>query len=485
MSLISLADAADDDDGVDLAELTKNWTPKAKAEAMAQLRARTSKERRVWYCASPGRLCDGKPHEGYDYPHARSDQWPPGDLDWFVWLLIGGRGSGKTRSGAEFIRKMSKSIGRVALIAPTSADVRDTMIEGDSGLIAVCEKAGEKVKWEPSKRRLTFANGCIAGTFTAEEPDRLRGPQHGLAWLDEPAHMPLIDDVWDMMLLGLRLGKAPKIAMTTTPRPTKWLKARIKEENTRTVRVSTYANIDNLAPTFRKTVLDRYEGTRLGRQELHGEVLEDVEGALWQPEIIRYIGDIDLATMDRIVVAIDPAGTSNNRSDETGILVGGRRGDFAYIFEDLTGKFSPQGWSDTATRAYDKYGADAIVAEKNFGGDMVKTTIESSLKARGGQARIIVATASRSKAIRAEPIVALYEQGRVYHVTDAGHDLTKLEDEQLTWVPGEGPSPNRVDAIVWLLTELMKPNGEVSIATPSGTSLRQKRPGESGPRRRR
>lgn len=476
-------DEAGDNEIVDLVEATKNWTPKAKAEAMNQLRARTSKERRVWYCATPGRLCDGRPHKDYDYPHARADQWPPGDLDWFVWLLIGGRGSGKTRSGAEFIRRMSKSTGRVALIAPTSADVRDTMIEGDSGLISVCEKAGEKVKWEPSKRRLTFANGCIAGTFTAEEPDRLRGPQHGLAWLDEPAHMPLIDDVWDMMLLGLRLGNAPKIAMTTTPRPTKWLKARIKEETTRTVRVSTYANIDNLAPTFRKTVLDRYEGTRLGRQELHGEVLEDVEGALWQPEIILYAGpdEMDWSTMDRIVVSIDPAGTAGKRSDETGILVGGRRGTQAFVFEDRTGKYSPQGWSDAATGAYSKYSADAIVAEKNFGGDMVKTTIESSLKLRNETAKIIVATASRSKAIRAEPIVALYEQKRIYH----GPGLEKLEDEMLTWVPGEGDSPNRVDALVWLMTELMKPNGEVSIATPTGTSLRQRRPGGAGPRRRR
>ena len=447
----------------ELLRLTKNWTPAAKARAMEALRIRTNEKRHVWYCAFPGPSCDGQPHEGYDYPHARSDQWPPLDSDWFVWALIGGRGSGKTRSGAEYVRKMSAVTGRIALIAPTSADVRDTMIEGDSGLIAVCETAGEKVKWEPSKRRLTFANGCIAGTFTAEEPDRLRGPQHGLAWCDEPAHMPLIDDVWDMLLLGLRLGNSPKIALTTTPRPTKWLKARLAEPSTRAVRVSTYANLMNLAPTFRDTVLSRYEGTRLGRQELHGEVLEDVEGALWTPEMLIQ-SDLSFEDMDRIVVAIDPAGAVNKRSDETGIIVAGKLGKNAYVFTDRSGKYSPQGWAEAAVSAYETYSADAIVAEKNFGGDMVRSTILST----GTTARVIVTTAARSKAIRAEPIVALYEQNRVFHVGP----LPTLEEEMLTWVPGEGASPNRVDALVWALTELMKPTGEVTISSPMGSSLR-------------
>jgi phage terminase large subunit-like protein len=446
----------------------ENWTPDARERALAEFQARQEKgkQRRVWYCATPGRTCTGRPHDGYPYPHARSDQWPPPGSDWFIWALVGGRGSGKTRSGAEYVRQVSKRVGRVALIARTGADVRDTMIEGESGLVAVFEAAGEKIIWQPALRKITFPNGSIATTFSAEEPDRLRGPQHGFAWLDEPAHYDQVEEVWDNLLMGLRLGARPHVAITTTPLPKKWMKERLAEPTTVAARVSTYANLDNLAPTFAQTVLQRYEGTRIGRQELHGEILADVEGALWQEPMLRRVESV--ADLDRIIVSVDPAGTANKRSDETGIVVVGRRGKEGFVLEDRSGKYSPQGWSEMADRLYRKWHADAIVAEKNFGGDMVKTTVESS----GTNARIKITTAARSKALRAEPVVALYEQGRISHVGR----FPDLEEEQLTWVPGQGDSPNRVDALVWGFTELFEGGGVARLASTSRGERRLTRP---------
>ena len=300
-------------------------------------------ERRAWYCRR-GRKCDGAPHEGYPYNHARGDQWPPPGTDWFMWFLSGGRGSGKTRTGAEYTRKMSEKVGRMALVAPTGADARDTMIEGESGLKYVSALAGDKVHYEPSKRRLTFPNGCIATTFSGEEPSRLRGPQHGFAWLDEPAHMPLIEDVMSNLQFGLRLGERPHIVLTSTPIPTKWVKATQKDPKTRVVRVSTHSNRANLAPNFFETVVAQYEGTRTGLQELEGRLLESVAGALWSTDILHR-EHIEPEELDRIVVAIDPAGTANRRSDETGIVVAGIRGKIAYVLHDASGKYTPMGWA--------------------------------------------------------------------------------------------------------------------------------------------
>lgn len=450
----------------DLALATQDWTPEAKAKALELAKRKSDPERQVWYCASPGPLCDGQPHEGYPYPHARADQWPPLDLFWFVWLLSGGRGSGKTRSGAEYIRKAKDKVGRINLIAPTTADVRDTMIEGVSGLQAVCAAAGESFHWEPSKRKITFENGCIAKTFSGEEPDRLRGPQAGLAWLDEPAHIPLIDDVWSNLLFGLRLGQKPRIVCTTTPKPTKWLKKLAADERTRRVTVSTRANLSNLAPDFRDLVLSQYEGTRLGRQEIDGELLEDVEGALWTAEMLEHRRDRAKAEdMERIVVAVDPAGSTNNRSDITGIVVVGVLDREGYVFEDASDKYSPDGWARKAIHLADLYGASAIVAEKNYGGDMVKATIRHIDE----DIRVIVATASKSKQLRAEPIVGLYEQGRMHHVDAL--KLADLEDEMLSWVPNESKSPNRIDALVHGATELLKPQKPGSAARPKGHHL--------------
>lgn len=450
--------------------MAEAWSPEARSQAAAMVEDLVAGRRRAWYCANPGRDCDGKPHKGYEYPHARGDQWPPPGTDWFSWFLSGGRGSGKTRTGAEYARRMSERVGRMALIAPTGADVRDTMIEGESGLVYVCSVAGQPIKWEPSKRRITFDNGCIATTFSGEEPDRLRGPQHGFAWLDEPAHMPLIDEVWSNLLFGLRLGRRPHVVLTSTPIPTTWVRNIQSDEKTKVVRVSTYANLDNLAPNFRELVVSRFEGTRKGRQELYGELLMDVEGALWQEEYIHRGTATHPPEMDRIVIAIDPAGSQNKRSDETGIVMVGREGKFAHVLQDASGKYSPQGWARIALSLYRDNEADAIVAERNFGGDMVRKVIETEAEAMGINARIIVKQAMRSKELRAEPIVNLYEQTRVTH----WNDLAALENEMLTWIPGIGASPNRVDALVWAIDELISGSTVGRIKSARGGTIRRR-----------
>lgn len=449
------------DDGLpDLSKLT----PAARKEVLRRYQAQEKVTLEPFYCPR-GVDCDGKPHEGYPYNHARPDQYPPPGTDWFIWLLMGGRGSGKTRTGAEYTRQVSKKIPQISLIGQTAPAVRDVMIEDPmSGLIKVYERYGERVRYEPTKRRLLLPNGAIAKVFSAEEPDRLRGPQHGFIWFDEPAHFPKIEDVWDMALLGLRQGRRPHVCLTTTPLPTKWMKDRIAEPTTRLVRVSTYANIANLAPNTRQIILSRYEGTRLGRQELHGELLEDVLGALWQMSMIENLPAMPSRDeFDRIVIGVDPAGSVKRKADETGIVVAGKVGNEATVLEDATGKYSPAEWAQKVKRLGEKWLADAVVVERNFGGDMVKANLVSNEV----NIRVIEVVASRGKKMRAEPVVSLYEQKRVKHAPG----LVDLEDEQTTWVPDLGqPSPNRIDAGVWALTELLlKGKGDASFGIPSGS----------------
>jgi phage terminase large subunit-like protein len=462
----------------------RKWDPKSKEKFLARLQD-SEKPKLVWYCKK-GRSCDGKPHDEYDYPHARGDQWPPPGTDWLTWLLKGGRGSGKTRSGAEWVRFMATRYERGSIIGPTVGHVRDTMVEGDSGLLVVFANAKINALWEPSKRRITIdcqctpdaalpkhMNGHIIQCFTGDEPERLRGPQHAYVWLDEPAHFALIQAVWDNMQFGLRLGDHPRILCSTTPLPTKWMKELIKEEDTVSVTVSTYANMDNLAPTFRKVMLKKYEGTRLGRQELHGEVLEDIQGALWTWALIeenRKLVTIDsegnrhhpitIEEMERIIVAIDPAGTSSKKRDETGIVVVGKFGDHYYVIEDASGTYTPEGWASKAWEMFDKYKADKVVAEKNYGGEMVLSTLRNSRK--GGPVDLV--TSRRGKALRAEPVVGLYEQGRVHHL-----DLfSDLETQMTEWVPGMADSPDRVDALVHGITKLYEGAAPSSFASPAG-----------------
>ena len=451
----------------DLLNVWKQWNPDVQRRAIELIETHSKTTWREFYCKNL--TCDGKPHgpvtadDGpWTWNHARADQRPPRWAEnWLVLLLSGGRGSGKTRTGSELTHQVSEHTSRVALIAATGPDLRDTMVEGVSGILAT-SPPGKRPLWEPSKKKLTWPNGCIGQGFSAEEPDRLRGPQEGFIWGDEPAHWPLVEQVWTNALLGLRLGANPKAILTSTPKPIKWMKELIKDPLTITHRVSTYENLDNLSPTFRATVLDRYEGTRLGRQELHGEILDDVEGALWNWDMIHWVPQAP--PLVRIVVGVDPAGTANPKSDETGIITVGIGADKClYVLADDTGKFSPETWGRKANAAYETFSADAIVPEKNFGADMVRFVLQN---AGYNGARLIPVNSRRGKQIRAEPIVALYEKERVFHVGRQG-DLAELEDELTTWVPGDGNSPNRVDALVHAATELAKRTMPAQIADPT------------------
>lgn len=458
----------------------KKWPIAAQQKALSMLEAKKDPPR-IWYCTR-GRICDGQPHTGAEYPHARGDQWPPEGIDWAFWLAISGRGSGKTRTGAEWCRKMSHHVPRMAMVGRRGTDVRGTMVEGPSGLIYVCERAGINYTWEPSKKEFTFGNGAKVFGFSGEEPDSLRGPQFGLAWLDEPAHMPLIEAVWDMLLLGLRLDGVPggaKALITSTPLPLKWLKTLMADPKSRVVRVSTYANLSNLDPTFRDNILTRYEGTRLGRQELHGEVLQDVEGALWTWDLIENarVEPEDLfafaKTMDRIVVGIDPAGTSRRKSDETGIVVVGKKDGHLYVLADASGHHTPERWARRACDLYDLWDADAIVVENNYGGEMVKSTIDNISM----YPRVKEVNSTRGKLIRAEPVFAQYEQGKVHH---AGN-LTDLETQLTEWIPGRGSSPDRLDALVHACTELSDHARPATLTTASGLLIPNSNPRHRGP----
>jgi phage terminase large subunit-like protein len=435
-------------------DVWRQWTPSAQEKARDALRVAMNSDWKPFYCPRPG--CDGHPHDVWDFKHARADQHPPKG-SWLTWAVRGGRGSGKTRTGSEWTQRRKNVSPRIALVAPTGPDGRDIIVEGESGILAT-SPPDDRPEWEPSKKQLTWRNGAVAHVFSAEEPDRLRGPQHYDAWLDEPAHYPLIDEVWANLLLGLRLGTSPRICATTTPIPSKWMKDLVTAADTVSVVVSTYANLDNLAPTFAEHILTRFEGTRKGRQEIHGEILADVEGALWQWEDIDDNRVQTAPEMDRIVVGIDPAGSTGRKADETGIVVVGVKGQDFYVLADGSGKFSPTGWADRSVGLLEAHAGDCLVPEKNYGGDMVRSTLEST----GTKARITPVTSRRGKVIRADPIVALYEKGRVHHVGVLGD----LEDQLISWVPGND-SPDRLDALVHAVTSLAKVASPSAIAVPT------------------
>ena len=377
----------------------------------------------------------------------RPNQQAP-DGAWRTWLLLAGRGFGKTRTGAEWVRaQVVAGRSRIALVAPTAADARDVVVEGESGLLAVCRRAGQEPLYEPSKRRITWPSGAMATTYSADEPDRLRGPQHDAAWCDELAAWRY-PEAWDMLRFGLRLGDDPRTVVTTTPKPVAILRDLMAASDTIVTRGSTYDNAANLSPGFVAAIRQRYEGTRLGRQELNAELLDDVPGALWTRAMLD-AAHIATAPTEfvRVVVAIDPAASANEGSDETGIIVAGIGHDgLGYVLEDLSGKFTPDAWARRVIGAYERHKADRIVAEANNGGDMV----EMVLRTQGREVSYRAVHASRGKVTRAEPIAALYEQGRVRHVGN----LDRLEDQMATWVPGMG-SPDRMDAAVWALSDLM------------------------------
>lgn len=350
---------------------------------------------------------------------------------------------------------------RAALIGRTAADVRDVMVEGESGILAK-SAPGFRPTYEPSKRRLTWPNGAMATTYSADQPDQLRGPQHSWAWADELAAWPY-RDTWDQVQFGLRLGAHPRFAVTTTPRPTSLVRELLKDPRVFVVRGSTYDNASNLAPDFLAKMRKRYEGTTLGRQELHAEVFDEAPGALWKRSRIDELRRLVVPDLVRIVVAIDPAITASEDSDETGIVVAGRCRDFSlWTIEDVSGRYSPDEWARKAIDAFVRWKADRLVAEANQGGDMV----EDVIRQRDRDVPIRLVHASRGKATRAEPVAALAEQGRAHHV--GSHPA--LEDQLCTWVPGM-PSPDRMDAYVWAGTDLVIDAHDVPLPAPDDGEL--------------
>ena len=380
---------------------------------------------------------------------ARPNQLPP-NSDWNTYLALAGRGFGKTRLAAEWLAwQATLNAGtRWAIVAPTFADARDTCAEGPSGIVTILREYGSLENYNRSNGEILLNNKSRIKLYSAEEPDRLRGPNFHGGWFDELAAFKY-PDAWDQYQLALRLGEHPQTVVTTTPRPVKIIRDLSKRDGVMVVRGSTFDNAANLAPTALAELRLRYEGTRLGRQELYGEVIEDADGALWSREQIEQARVDEIPPLVRIVVAIDPAVTSGESSDETGIIVAGVSSDgHYYVIEDLTCKLSPDGWARVAVDAYHKHQADRIVAETNNGGDM----IELLLKQVDPSVSCRKVTATIGKLVRAEPIASLSEQYRL-HMTKP---FPALEDQMCNFTIDSKDSPNNLDAMVWGVTDLMQ-----------------------------
>lgn len=395
----------------------------------------------------------------YDWAFwARASQRTPPGTTWSKWLALGGRGGGKTRTAVEFIREeRAAGARRIALVGATAPDVRDVMIEGESGILA-CSPRWDYPRYEPSKRRLTWSTGAIATAYSADEPERLRGPQHDCAWGDELAAWRY-PEAYDQLMFGLRLGKRPRAVFSTTPKPLPLILALIKDPTVVVTRMPTADNIANLAPSFISEIVGKYRGTRLGRQELDAEILEEVDGALWNVGLIERSRmtpeEFAKAPSGRTVVAIDPSVSSSDEADECGVIAVMRgsgkcpcgKSDCAYVLRDASGKMPPIAWARAGIGLYRELMADRLVAEVNNGGDLV----EAQLRVVDSSVSYVAVHAAKAKRTRAEPVQALYEQGRVHHVGG----FPQLEDELCMWVPDAGmPSPGRLDALVWALTEL-------------------------------
>jgi phage terminase large subunit-like protein len=388
---------------------------------------------------------------------ARPDQLPP-DGEWRIWLILAGRGFGKTRAINEWALEQARTYpkSRGALVAATAADARDVLIEGESGILKIAPPDFLPI-YSPTRRRLVFPNGSSATHFSADEPNRLRGPQFHWAICDELAAWRF-EAAFDNLLLGTRLGIDPRIAIATTPRPVPLIRRLLNDPTCVITRGTTYDNAANLAPAFLDAILSRYAGTRLGQQEIEGTVIESVEGALWQHDWIEAARVMSAPDLLRVVIAVDPAVTSGKASDETGIvaagaaLVDGRL--HGYILGDHSLKAPPDVWARAVIAAYHAHKADRIIAEVNNGGELVEHTIRTI----DANAPITQVRASRGKAARAEPVAALYQQGRVHHVGV----FAALEDQMCRWTAESGGSPDRVDALVWALHELLIANPPVS-----------------------
>lgn len=410
---------------------------------------------------------------------ARPSQLPPEinpatGRPWFVALYKCGRGFGKTRVGAEKVRKWVREYPLVNLIGATADDARDIMIEGESGILRCCPR-DERPIYRKSERALRWPNGALSLVFTADEPDRLRGKQHMKVWADEIMAWRY-EESWDQMILGLRLGACPQALATTTPRNTTLIKSIMNDPDTLVVGGSTYDNAANLAPTFIRKVEEKYGGTRMGRQEIYAEVLSDVPGALWQQsniDTLRIRGRIvdgklvfDLPDMERIVIAVDPSGGADADNDEQGIVASGRGVDgHGYCLADYSCSLSPAGWGARVVDAYVEQNADLAVGERNYGGEMVEHVVKTAAKDKGVHVNFKLITSTRGKVVRAEPIAALAEQGKQHHVGA----FPKLEDQLCAFTnngivapvsDGKGKkkrlSPDRADAFVFGMAELFE-----------------------------
>jgi len=376
-------------------------------------------------------------------------------IDCRNWLVLGGRGAGKTRAGAEWVKFLAighldpvvRRCQRIAIVAPTFDEARMVMIEGSSGLMAVHHDR-ERPRFEPSKRTITWENGTVAQIFSAEEPDGLRGPQFDAAWCDEMAKWKQGEKAWMNVQMALRLGEVPHAVITTTPRPTKLVRELINDAATVISRSRTADNHANLSPAFLRDVVARYAGSNLGRQELDGEVLAQDEEALWTRDLIERFRVRSLPELKRIVVAVDPPATAGERANACGIICAGLgTDDRAYVLDDAScRRLRPLQWAKRVADLYHTRGADKVVAEVNQGGDMVRSVLAQA----DGTVPVKPVHAARGKQARAEPVAALYEQGRVSHLGA----FRELEDEMCSRI-GEGGSPDRLDALVWALSELL------------------------------
>ncbi len=391
----------------------------------------------------------------YFWPaYARLQQITPPGL-WHVWFVLAGRGYGKTRTGSEWIREQVEEHGkkRIALVGETSADCRDTMVEGPAGLLNVCPP-WNKPRYEPSKRRLTWPNGAIAITYSGKEPDQLRGPEHDAAWADELAKWQYMEDAWSNLEFGLRGGTDPRVIVTTTPRPLKLIKEIVASENTIVTGGSTYDNQANLPNSFFDMVIQKYDGTRLGQQEIWANILDDNPEALFNRDRIhanRVQQTPEGVKIKVSAIALDPAVTSGDAAADTGIIAGFsgmiKKKVHYFITHDFTCHETPLKWATVAINAYNRLELNMIVGEVNNGGDLIKTVI----KQIDNSILFKSVRASKGKAVRAEPISSLYDQNLVHHIGV----YPKLEDEMCSWSPDLNErSPDRLDALVWLLTYL-------------------------------
>ena len=356
------------------------------------------------------RLVQSIPRLNYIWPlHARDSQLPPKG-DWNTWMILAGRGFGKTRTGAEWVRAQAESgqAGRIALVARTLDEAQSVMIHGESGLVEVSPPRNRPI-YEPSKRKLTWPNGAFALAFSSHEPDQLRGPQFDAAWCDELASWQYPADTWDNLSFALRLGRRPRSVVTTTPRHIELVRALPNSPGVEVTRGTTFDNKDNLAPAFFNDIIDRYDGTRIGQQEIYAEIVDEDEDALWKREWIEKARLTSYPPIARIVVSIDPAMSTKPNSSETGIVVVGAdmRREHAYVIADESGRLTPNSWALRATHLFDKFNATRIIAETNSGGDLVGSTLKAAI-ARTLPFKSI--KARRGKYIRAEPVAALYEQ---------------------------------------------------------------------------